>query len=206
MKTVIAVLGVLLFAAGAQAQERSERQAQPHGSARESGGGHIPSHGPPAMRAPRAPAPQRQAPPAPSRQAAPAPRSAPPSPEGGRPGYRDRPEHPQAPHVHSRSDEWVGHDSGRGDEHYRVDHAWEHGRFPGRVGPRHVWRLHGGGRERFEIDNWFFSVAPYDWGYCDDWFWDSDDIVIYEDPDHPGWYLAYNVRLGTYVHVTYLGD
>ena len=129
MKTLIAVLGLTLTATAAHAQDRAEGHApQAHGSAREYGGGHIPSHGPAAIRAPRAPAP----------------RSAPPQSAPDRPAFRDRPEHPEAPHVHSRTDAWVGHGSGRGDEHYHLDHPWEHGHFPGRVGPRHVWRLHGG--------------------------------------------------------------
>jgi len=111
---------------------------------------------------------------------------------------------PPAPHVDERG-RWIGHDSGRDDPHYHLDRPWEHGHFPGGLGRRHVFRLQGGGRERFCFSGFYFGVTPYDYSYCDGWLWDRDEIVIYDDPDHAGFYLAYNVRLGTFVHVTYLG-
>ena len=200
MKRTLGFIGAfLILSASTLAQDRSrevQRPAAPQRGSRDVGGGHIPARGP-------APAPPRSAPqaPAPQAQAAPA-RGA----TGGRdPRFRDVPTHPDAPHVHANNDRWVGHDSGRNDVHYQVDQPWAHGHFPGAIGRAHAYRLVGGGPQRFWFGNSYFTVAPYDIGFVDDWVWDSDQLVLYDDPDHPGWYLAYNPRTGTYVHVEYLG-
>jgi len=190
---VLACAATLLISGLAMSQERG-RGGEPRGRPAEVGGGHIPPRGPAPARAPK------QAPAQPQQRAQPAPRAE----EHRIPA--DRQGHPEVPHVDARNNRWVGHDTGRNDPHFHLDKPFAHGRFTGGFGPRHVFHLAGGNRERFWFNNFYWDVAPYDYNIVADWNWDGDDIVIYEDPDHDGWYLAYNPRLGTYAHVEYLGS
>lgn len=189
---------------GLSAQERGAppKQEQQRGGRGQAGGKNFPQHGPARGSAqPRAATPS----------AAPAARGGEArggearggEPQGGRPEERGgtanrAPAVAARPHVEGQ--QWVQH------EHVpRIDHPFPHGQFRPGFGPTHVFRIEGGNRERFWFSGNYFEVAPVDWPYVVDWDWNGDPIAIYPDPDDPGYYLAYNGRLGTYVHVIFLG-
>jgi hypothetical protein len=188
--SMVSVPALALRAAGAAGQHgggggRPGGGGAPRGGGHGVGGGFIPSRGPAPSRGATGRGPQGNG-------------------NRGPAGFADRTGHPNAPHVHT-DNTWVGHNSGRADANYHLDRPFANGRFPGGIGRAHVYHLEGGNRDRFRFGGFFFGVAPYDYGFVGDWIWDSDPIVIYDDPDHVGWYLAYNSRLGTYAHVQYLG-
>jgi hypothetical protein len=93
------------------------------------------------------------------------------------------------------------------DDHERIrpGHQYPYGRY-GNV--RHAYicrRLDRRSRLLVLYDNSNWVVAPYDLDRTRDWEWDRDNVYVYDDDRHPGWYLLFNARLGRYVHVEYSG-
>ena len=120
---------------------------------------------------------------------------------------------------HGDRDEGDRHDNGEHRGWYKDDYrGWDHEHdriVPGRHYPRghyeHVREVFVARsidyRTRnvilYDRSNWV--VASYDLDRCRDWQWDRDQVYVYDDDHHPGWYLLFNARLGRYVHVEFSG-
>jgi hypothetical protein len=116
-------------------------------------------------------------------------------------------ERPQAnvrPHV--ENDQWYGHDDR--DDRYRVARPYERGHFE-HFGRDYRYRVERVDRDHHEFwfpGGFYFQIAAWDWPVATDWCWNcGDNFVVYEDPDHPGWYLVYDTDTGEYVHAQYMG-
>lgn len=193
MRTALAfaMAMALVLAAPAWAQRPSEQQrpAQPqqHGEMQRPA---EPAHNPPRAN-------QGRIPQAPSQRT---PRAKP------EPERRDGGRVNSTPHVNN--DHWYGHDKPK-DKRYHLDRLFERGHFE-RFGPSYRYNIVriDPNLHRFWLPGgYFFEVLAWDWPLAMGWCWtcDADDFVIYEDPDHPGWYLLYNLHTGAFVHVLYMG-
>ena len=131
-------------------------------------------------------------------------------PARSNPGEQRQAEHLPTGHVndmpHVDHDQWFGHEQPN-DARFHQDKPFAHGRFA-HVGPTFRYRVTriDPNLHRFWFSNGSFAVAAWDWPLCVDWCWNcGDDFALYEDQDHPGWNLLYNVHTGVYVHVQYMG-
>jgi hypothetical protein len=123
---------------------------------------------------------------------------------GAAPEWEPGRENGAVPYV--RGDHWYGH-AAPNDPRFHLDRPFEHGRFA-LAGANHRYTV-----VRFDLaahrlwlrGGYGFEIAAWDWPYTAPWCWDCDQFVVYVDPDHPGWYILYDVRFGEYVHVQYLG-
>ena len=103
--------------------------------------------------------------------------------------------------------EWKEHRHGDDDDEgrWRVVRAYPRGRY-GHVREAFICRTIDYRTRRVILyDRSTWVVAAYDVDHCRDWWWDRDNVYVYDDDHHPGWYLLFNARLGCYVHVQYFG-
>lgn len=109
------------------------------------------------------------------------------------------------PHVNENH--WYGHDR-PDDPRYVLLKPFLYGHFA-HPGPGYRYEV-----KKVDIEQhlfWLpgdyeFRVANWDWPIWSKWCTDcGDDFVVYSDPDHKGWYLVYDVDVGSYVHAEYLG-
>ena len=115
------------------------------------------------------------------------------------------PGHPHGPVPYVRDGHWYGH-AAPDDVRFRLARPFEFGRFA-LPGPSHLYRV-----TRVDLDArriWLpgghFEIAAWEWANTAPWCWTCDDFVVYVDPDHVGWYLIYDARMGEYVHAQFLG-
>jgi len=90
-------------------------------------------------------------------------------------------------------------------DHVVQGHYYPHGRF---VSSRRKFvfvSVSYGTRRVILDDHSTWVVASHDIDHCRDWRWDRDDVQVYDDDMHPGWYVLFNARLGQHVHVEYFG-
>ncbi len=108
---------------------------------------------------------------------------------------------------HYRDGRWYGRPSPN-DRRFRLSQPYAHGRF-NYYGPRYVYgvaRIDPYHRWFWLTGGFYFQVAAWDWPISMNWCWGCGPYyVVYLDPDHPGWYIIYNMQTGTYVHAIYMG-
>jgi hypothetical protein len=184
---VVVVAWVLTLPALAQRPEEEHGSGAPRG-------GEMQRPAAPEHNAPRAN--QGHVPAAPAKR----PPTAMPEVERKAPGRMNN-----TPHV--ANDHWYGHDRPM-DPRYRQAHPFEHGHFE-HVGPSfryNVVRIDLNLHRFWLPGGFFFDVPAWEWPLAADWCWScGEDFVIYEDSDHAGWYLLYNIHTGAFIHVMYMG-
>ena len=115
------------------------------------------------------------------------------------------PNHPATTVPYVRNNQWYGH-AAPDDPRLSLARPFQSGRFA-LSGPSHVHTLSRVdlAARRIWLPGGQFEIEDSDWAVTSPWCWTCDQFVIYVDPDHPGWYLVYDVRMGEYVHAQFLG-